>query len=263
MRRNAVAILTLSDVSKNFGGLAAVSGLNLSVEPNTINALIGPNGAGKTTVFNMITGVYKVSGGAITYDGKNICGLPPYRIVERGIARTYQNIRLFKKATALENVMTGFHSRTKAGLLNIVYNRGAMLREEAKVRQDSIDIMDYLGILDMKDTQARNLPYGHQRLLEIARALATQPKLLLLDEPAAGMNEKEKNALIAMIRRIRDDFSLAVLLVEHDMELVMNISDKITVLNFGKWIAAGTPEEIQTNEQVIEAYLGRKESSDE
>ncbi len=254
-----MAILTLTDISKKFGGLAAVSDLNLQVEEDTISALIGPNGAGKTTVFNMITGVYQVTSGSITYDGNNICGLAPHKIVEKGIARTYQNIRLFKKASALENVMTGFHSRTKAGLFNIIYNRKAMLAEDAKVKRDSLDILDYLGIADMRDYQARNLPYGHQRLLEIGRALATQPKLLLLDEPAAGMNEKEKISLIDTIRRIRGDFKLTVLLVEHDMQLVMNISDKITVLDFGKWIAEGTPESIQRNDKVIDAYLGRGE----
>jgi branched-chain amino acid transport system ATP-binding protein len=258
---NVKNILELKNVSKNFGGLAAVQNLNLDVTENQIAALIGPNGAGKTTVFNMITGAYKVTDGEIIFAGEKINDLPSYRIAKKGIARTYQNIRLFKNATALQNVMTGFHCRTKAGFFNIVYNRKAMLREEAEVRQKSIDLLKYLNMEEFIEHQAKNLPYGRQRLLEIARALAMQPRLLLLDEPAAGMNSTEKMELISTINRIKNDFKLSVLLVEHDMELVMNISDRITVLNYGAWIASGTPEEVQKNEQVIEAYLGRKEES--
>jgi branched-chain amino acid transport system ATP-binding protein len=250
-------LLELSGVTKQFGGLTAVNELSLALENKKIMALIGPNGAGKTTVFNLITGVNGVTSGQIQFDGKRIDGLKPYKIVELGIARTFQNIRLFKKISALSNVMVGFHSKTKADVFSIIFNRNKTQDEDRETVKESEYLLDYLGIADKKDELAINLPYGHQRLLEIARALATKPKLLLLDEPAAGMNSMEKHELIATIRKIRDDFDVTVLLVEHDMELVMNISDEIMVLNFGLTIAYGSPKEIQNNPAVIEAYLGR------
>lgn len=254
-----MAILELKDVTKKFGGLTAVDGVNLKVEENQICALIGPNGAGKTTVFNMITGAYQVTSGDVIFNGKSICGKKPHQIVKKGIARTFQNIRLFKSATVLENVMTGFHCKTKTGMFNVIFNYRKCMQEEAECREKALEILRFLGLEDVKDLEARNIPYGHQRLLEIGRALATSPKLLLLDEPAAGMNSQEKKELVNTIRKIRDTYHLAVLLVEHDMELVMGISENITVINFGRPIACGTAEEIQNNNDVIEAYLGRSD----
>ena len=254
-----MAILELKDVTKKFGGLTAVDGVNLKVEENQICALIGPNGAGKTTVFNMITGAYQVTSGDVIFNGESICGKKPHQIVEKGIARTFQNIRLFKSATVLENVMTGFHCKTKTGMFNVIFNYRKCMQEEAECREKALEILRFLGLEDVKNLEARNIPYGHQRLLEIGRALATSPKLLLLDEPAAGMNSQEKKELVNTIRKIRDTYHLAVLLVEHDMELVMGISENITVINFGRSIACGTAEEIQNNNDVIEAYLGRSD----
>ena len=216
-----MAILELKDVTKKFGGLTAVDGVNLKVEENQICALIGPNGAGKTTVFNMITGAYQVTSGDVIFNGESICGKKPHQIVEKGIARTFQNIRLFKSATVLENVMTGFHCKTKTGMFNVIFNYRKCMQEEAECREKALEILRFLGLEDVKNLEARNIPYGHQRLLEIGRALATSPKLLLLDEPAAGMNSQEKKELVNTIRKIRDTYHLAVLLVEHDMELVM------------------------------------------
>ena len=254
-----MAILELKDVTKKFGGLTAVDGVNLKVEENQICALIGPNGAGKTTVFNMITGAYQVTSGDVVFNGESICGKKPHQIVEKGIARTFQNIRLFKSTTVLENVMTGFHCKTKTGMFNVIFNYRKCMQEEAECREKALEILRFLGLEDVKNLEARNIPYGHQRLLEIGRALATSPKLLLLDEPAAGMNSQEKKELVNTIRKIRDTYHLAVLLVEHDMELVMGISENITVINFGRPIACGTAEEIQSNNDVIEAYLGRSD----
>lgn len=254
-----MAILELKDVTKAFGGLTAVDGVNLKVDDNQICALIGPNGAGKTTVFNMITGAYQVTRGDVIFNGESICGQKPHQIVEKGIARTFQNIRLFKSATVLENVMTGFHCKTSTGMINVIFRPGKCIKEEQETRQKALEILHFLGLEDMKDLEACNIPYGHQRLLEIGRALATSPKLLLLDEPAAGMNAQEKKELVETIRKIRDTYHLAVLLVEHDMELVMDISENITVINFGRRIADGSAEEIQNNNDVIEAYLGRSD----
>jgi len=254
-----MAILELKEITKKFGGLTAVDGVSLKVEDGQICALIGPNGAGKTTVFNMITGAYQVSGGDIVFNGESICGRKSHQIVEKGIARTFQNIRLFKSATVLENVMTGFHCKTKTGMLNVIFKPGMCRKEEAETREKSIEILRFLGLAEVRDLEARNIPYGHQRLLEIGRALATSPKLLLLDEPAAGMNSQEKEELVKTIRKIRDAYHLAILLVEHDMELIMGISEQITVINFGRKIASGTANEIQRNNDVIEAYLGRSD----
>ena len=218
-----MAILELKDVTKKFGGLTAVDGVNLKVEENQICALIGPNGAGKTTVFNMITGAYQVTSGDVVFNSESICGKKPHQIVEKGIARTFQNIRLFKSATVLENVMTGFHCKTKTGMFNVIFNYRKCMQEEDECREKALEILRFLGLEDVKNLEARNIPYGRQRLLEIGRALATSPKLLLLDEPAAGMNSQEKKELVNTIRKIRDTYHLAVLLVEHDMELVMGI----------------------------------------
>ena len=238
-----------------FGGLLAVDNLDLEVPSGKILSLIGPNGAGKTTVFNLITGVYKPTEGTITYNGETLNGLHSNKVVSRGIARTFQNIRLFNSMTVLENVQVGLHCRTKSGAIRALLNTPFLVQEEKEIVEKAMAVLEFLGLEEFRNDYASNLAYGNQRRLEIARAMATEPGTLLLDEPAAGMNPKETADLMELILKIRDT-GLDIFLVEHDMRLVMGISDMITVLDYGQKIAEGTPKEIQNNETVIEAYLG-------
>jgi branched-chain amino acid transport system ATP-binding protein len=255
------ALLDIHRVTMDFGGLRAVDSVSLQVFPGEIVALIGPNGAGKTTLFNCMTGIYRPTGGEIRINppgqaGRRIDGLPPHRVTALGLARTFQNIRLFNGMTALENVMLGHHCRTTTGLLGAIVRGPVVRRQEQATIAAGFALLERVGLAQYADEVAGNLPYGAQRRLEVARALATKPSLLLLDEPAAGMNPQETLELDELIVSIRDEHKVAILLIEHDMRLVMNISDRIAVLEYGKLIACGTPLGIRANPRVIEAYLG-------
>ena len=255
-----MAFLQVKQLSKYFGGLHAVADVDIDVQAGQIKGIIGPNGAGKTTIVNLVAGNLPLSSGHIFFDGEEITGLKPFRVAERGIFRTFQTIRLCSHMTVIENIMLGRHVRTRAGFIASVFRPPWTRKEERAIRGRAIEIMETIGIGDLADEEATNLPFGKQRAVEFARALAAEPKLLLLDEPASGLNIHETDDLSRLIRNIRD-MGITILLVEHDMSLVMEICDEVAVLNFGAKIAEGTPTEVQKNEEVISVYLGTEEGA--
>lgn len=251
-----MALLEVKQLTKHFGGLTAVGDVTMELNQGELVGLIGPNGAGKTTLFNLLTGVYEPSEGTVTLDGHLLNGKSPYKIASLGLSRTFQNIRLFKDMTVLENVLVGFGNRHKPHLLASFLRLPAFYKNEEALKQKALDLLKIFDLDQYADNLAKNLPYGQQRRLEIVRALATEPKILFLDEPAAGMNPQETAELTQLIRQIKDQFQITIMLIEHDMSLVMEVSERIYVLEYGRLIAHGSPEEIRTNKRVIEAYLG-------
>ena len=260
MREQDVGKLPVLDVRNlgiDFGGLTAVDGFNITIGPTEISGLIGPNGAGKTTIFNLLTGVYQPTRGSILIKGIDTKGMPTFKVNKLGIARTFQNIRLFNDMTALDNVKVGMHNEMKCSFISSLMRLPGYFKAEKKANEKAMELLDFMGLADIADQKAGSLPYGVQRRLEICRALASNPAVILLDEPAAGMNPSETAELMHQIRRIRDTFQIAIFLIEHDMNLVMNVCEAIAVVSYGKIIAKGTPDEIKNNPAVIEAYLGR------
>ncbi len=252
-------VLEIKHVAKNFGGVKAIDDFSVVLAPGKIHGLIGPNGAGKTTIFNNITGIYVPTSGQIFFEGKEITGLKPYKVAQAGIGRTFQNIRLFSNLSALQNVTIASNMDAKYNLIDTFFRLPKYRKIEKQLLDKAMGLLEAVGLQDKADERACNLPYGHQRKLEIARAMALNPRLLLLDEPAAGMNADESEELVTFVQKIKDDFNLTILMIEHHMDVVTNLCDSVTVLNFGKTIASGTPAEVKNDKVVIEAYLGGSE----